>query len=90
MHYSPYDGKCVEPWLAECSKDRDFCLARNGGDFTGWFRTFNQRSCNEYYVCTNNQNAGVIGAGVMRCAPGLHVNSTTFECQDPSLAECDV
>lgn len=58
--------------------------------FTGWFRTINQRSCSEYYVCTNNEVAGVIGAAVMRCAPGLHVNPKTFECQNTNDAGCDV
>jgi len=91
LHFSYYDGKCVEPFIADCTKDRDFCIARNGGsEFTGWFRTINQRSCNEYYVCTNNEMAGVIGAAVMRCAQDLHVNPYTFECQASNLAGCDI
>lgn len=91
LHFSPYDGQCVEPRLAECKKDREFCLARNNGnDFIGWFRTVNQRNCNQYYVCTSNENFEVVGAAVMRCAPGLHVNPVNFQCQDPATAQCDV
>lgn len=91
LHFSYYDGKCVEPYLADCTKDREFCIARNGGTvFTGWFRTINQRSCSEYYVCTNNEVAGVIGAAVMRCASDLYVNPNTFQCQNSNDAGCDV
>lgn len=91
LHFSPYDGKCVEPELAECDTDRKFCSAQNNNseDFVQ-FKVPNSRACDQFYLCWNNKENNAIGAATFRCNTGLHVNPNSFLCELPETAGCDV
>lgn len=90
LHFSSYDKKCVDPTLAECSNDREFCTSINGDDDFIQFKVPNPRACDQFYLCWNNQEQNAIGAATFRCNYGLHVNPNNFLCELPETAGCDV
>lgn len=81
-HFSYYDGKCVAPFLADCSLDAFLC--RESQEIGAPVLVPNSRDCGSYYVCVGKT------AVPLRCAPQQHFLPEKNWCVPEDESYCEV
>ncbi|KAG5666794.1 hypothetical protein PVAND_014804 [Polypedilum vanderplanki] len=82
LHFSSLEGKCVDPFFAQCTIDEAFCAANKQFEVNG--RIPSTRNCNSYYMCNEK------GVVPHNCGPNLHFNAENGYCDTIDNANCDV
>lgn len=82
LHFSYYDGRCVDPRYADCDIDKILCKESIENNGTPIF-VENTRSCESYFLCLNKQSL------VLRCAPGTQYDKENYWCDLKENVQCD-
>jgi hypothetical protein len=81
LHYSYYDGGCVDPRLADCQTEKKLCKESiENNNLPKFFE--NERSCGSYFLCLGEK------AVVLRCAPGSQFDVENNWCDNEKNIEC--
>lgn len=80
-HFSYYDYKCVDPFLADCQTDAHTCLESIESNLPVFLP--NPRSCESYFLCLGDQSITI------RCSPGQHFLPGSNFCVPKEESECE-
>lgn len=81
LHFSYYDGRCVDPLYADCDINKIICKeSLENNDRPAFVE--NTRSCESYFLCMNKQLI------IRNCAPGTHYDKENHWCDLEENVEC--
>jgi len=80
LHFSYYDGDCVDPFLADCSIDYNTCHESSKTGIPIFVA--DPRDCRSFYVCVGGTSV------LLRCAPQTHFDPEENWCVPEEQADC--
>lgn len=82
LHFSYFDGGCVDPRFADCQIDRKLCKESvDNNDLPIFIK--NERNCGSYFLCVGEK------AVLLRCAPGNQFDTTNNWCERREEVQCE-
>ncbi|CRL08014.1 CLUMA_CG020982, isoform A [Clunio marinus] len=80
LHFSTYEKKCVDPFLADCKLDQSLCEGSGNGNIP--FFIASSRDCRAYYICIGDSLLPLM------CAPGQHFLPEAGWCDLQEKSDC--
>lgn len=81
LHYSPYDERCVTPFLADCNIEAQVCRESEETGVATLIQ--NSRDCASFFVCIGSRSAE------LKCAPDTHFNPDFGWCDNSEEYDCE-